>query len=133
MRSDPEHFRTLRLANAVLFWPVLALVVWGELRPDVPTILQHINDKFLHFSAYFLLAAMAASAIKQRGWVKWAVLGLIVLGGVIEFIQAFVGRDASLLDAITNGAGAIAGAVVARLILHTLGRRWDYDMDTPSP
>ena len=122
----------VRLANTVLFWPVLAFVVWGELRPEVPRVLHGINDKVLHFSAYFILGAMAGGAIRQRGWVKWAVLGLIALGGVIEVIQAFVGRDPSLLDGITNGVGAIAGALLARFILDPLRVRWGYDTDTPS-
>ena len=45
---------------------------------DVPTALQGINDKFLHFGAYLILGALAGGAIKQRGLLKWAVLGLIV-------------------------------------------------------
>ena len=81
-------------------------------------------------SAYFILGAMAGAAIRQRGWVKWAVLGLIALGGAIEVIQAFVGRDPSLLDGITNGAGAIAGALLARFVHDALRLRWGYD--TPS-
>jgi VanZ family protein len=54
------------------------------------------------------------------------------LGGAVEFIQGFVGRDPSLLDGITNGAGAIAGALLARFVLDSLRMRWDYDMETPS-
>jgi VanZ family protein len=129
----PRTFlHVVRLANAVLFWPVLAFVLWGELRPDVPRLLHGINDKALHFSAYFILGAMAGGAIRQRDWVKWAILGLIALGAVVEFIQAFVGRDPSLLDGITNGAGAIAGALLARFVLDSLRVRWGYDTDTPS-
>jgi VanZ family protein len=122
----------LHLANAILFWPVLAFVIWGELRPEVPRVLHDINDKVLHFSAYFILAAMAAGAVRQRGWVKWAVLGLITLGAVLEFVQAFVGRDPSFLDGITNGIGAIAGALLARFVLDALRVSWQYDTDRPS-
>jgi len=121
-----------RLADAVLFWPVLAYVLWGELQPDVPAALQGINDKVLHLTAYFVLGSMAAGAIGRRGHVKWAVLGLIVVGAVIEFVQAYVGRDASFLDGVANGAGAIAGAVFARSILDPLRRYWRYEVDTPS-
>jgi VanZ family protein len=131
MGTSPRTFLdAARLAATVLFWPVLALVVWGELRPDVPTVLQGINDKFLHFGAYFVLAALAGGAIKQRGLLKWAVLGLIAFGALIEIIQAFVGRDPSLLDGINNGAGVIAGILVARFVLAAL--QWDYVKDTPS-
>jgi hypothetical protein len=73
--SSPAFLEALRLANAVLFWPVLAFVLWGELRPEVPKLLHGINDKALHFAAYFILAAMAGGAIGQRGWVIWASSG----------------------------------------------------------
>ena len=62
------------------------LSVWGELRLDVPTALQGINDKFLHFGAYLILGALAGGAIKQRRLLKWAVLGLIVFDAMIYFI-----------------------------------------------
>jgi VanZ family protein len=93
------------------------LAFWGELKPDVPTVLEGINDKVLHFGAYFILRAMAGGAIRQRSRLKWATLGVIAFGAAIELIQAFVGRAPSLLDGITNGAGVIAGVVVARFIL----------------
>ena len=76
------------------------------------------------------LGALAGAAIKQRGLLKWAVLGLIAFGALIEIIQAFVGRDPSLLDGINNGAGVIAGILVARFVLAAL--QWDYVKDTPS-
>jgi VanZ family protein len=73
---------------------------------------------------------LAGAAIKQRGLLKWAVLGLIVFGALIEITQAFVGRDPSLLDGITDSAGVIAGILVARFVLAAL--QWDYVRDTPS-
>ena len=120
-----------RIADAVLFWPVLAFVLWSQLQPDVPSALQGINDKLLHFAAYFVLGAMAGGAIRTRGKVKWAVLGLILVGAAIELIQAYVGRETSLFDGIANGAGAIAGALLARFVLDPLRSRWGYGTDTP--
>jgi VanZ family protein len=131
MKSPRAFLHAARLADAVLFWPALAFVIWGELQPDVPTAVQGINDKVVHFTAYFVLGAMAGAAIKKRGRVKWAVVGLIALGAILELIQAFVGRDPSVLDGITNGAGAIAGALLARCVLDRRG--WGYDTDTQSP
>lgn len=120
-----------RLADAVLFWPVLAFVLWGQLQPEIPDALQGINDKLLHVAAYFVLGAMAGGAIRQRGQVKWAVLALIAVGAAMEVLQGFVGREASLVDAIANSAGAIAGAAFARFVLDPLRRRWGYDAETP--
>ena len=133
MKKSPRQFlHAARLTDAVLFWPVLAYVLWGELQPDVPHYLQEINDKLLHFSAYFVLGAMAGGAIRRRGRVKWAVIGLILVGAAIELVQAFVGRDTSFLDGVANGAGAIAGALLARFVLDPLRARWGYDSDAPS-
>jgi VanZ family protein len=120
-----------RIADAVLFWPVLALVMWGQLNAEVPGEIAQINDKLLHFSAYFVLGAMAGGAIRRRGQVKWAVLGLIILGTVLELIQASVGRDTSFFDGVTNAAGAIAGAGLARFVLDPLRRQWGYGIDEP--
>jgi VanZ family protein len=121
-----------RLADAILFWPVLAFVLWGELAPDVPDALHRINDKLLHFGAYFVLGAMAGGAVRTRSRVKWAILGLILVGAALELLQAYVGRDASVFDEVANGAGAIAGALLARFVLDPLRARWGYDSDSRS-
>jgi len=133
MTKPPRPFlHAARLADAVLFWPVLAFVLWGELQPDLPNVFQSINDKLLHFSAYFVLGAMAGGAVRKRGRVKWAVVGLIVVGAAIELLQAYVGRETSILDGVANGAGAIAGALLARFVLDPLRVRWGYDTEPPS-
>jgi VanZ family protein len=133
MTKPPRPFlHAARLADAALFWPVLAFVVWGELAPDVPDEFDFINDKLLHFGAYFVLGAMAGGAVKKRGRVKWVVLALILVGGAMEVLQAAVGRDASVYDELANGAGAISGALLARFVLDPLRARWGYDVDSPS-
>jgi VanZ family protein len=125
MKHSPRTFlHAARLADAVLFWPALAYVLWGQLQPDLPTPLQAINDKVLHFTAYFILGAMAGGAVKDRGKVKWAVLGLVAVGAAVEVLQAYVGRETSFLDGVTNGAGAITGALLARYVLDPLRARW---------
>jgi VanZ family protein len=132
MNKLPRAFlHAARLADAVLFWPVLALVLWGQLQADVPPLLKGINDKVLHFSAYFILGAMAGGAFRDRKKVKWAVLGLILVGAAIEVIQVYVGRETSFMDGVTNGAGAIAGALLARFVLDPLRARWVDDSDAP--
>lgn len=132
MKKPPRPIlHAARLADAVLFWPMLAFVLWGQLQPNVPNALYEINDKLLHFMAYFVLGAMAGGAIRRRGRVKWAILGLIAVGAAIEIFQAQVGRETSLLDGVANGSGAIAGALLARFVLDPLRERWGYDSDAP--
>lgn len=133
MRKPPRPvLHAARLADVVLFWPALAFVLWGQLEPDTPNALQGINDKILHFLAYFVLGAMAGGAVRARGRVKWAILGLILIGAAIELLQGYVGRETSLLDGVANGVGAIAGALLARFVLDPLRARWGYEADPPS-
>src|SRR5262245_56643691 len=117
VKPPRPYLHAARVADAILFWPVLAFVLWGQLQPEVPGPLQAINDKLLHLTAYFVLGAMAAGAMRQRGQVKRAVIGLILVGAMVEVLQGYVGRETSVLDGVANGVGAIAGALLARVIL----------------
>jgi VanZ family protein len=115
-----------RIAAASLFWPALILVVWGELDADPERglfrWLAGLNDKVLHFSAYFGLAALAAFALRSRERAVAAILGLVAMGAVLELLQGFVGRDMSGFDAAANAAGAIFGGAIARGLLEALRR-----------
>jgi len=125
MTFSRPFLHTLRIAVAILFWPVLALVIWGEvLAPEGLSIFAYFNDKVLHFNAYFIMAAMAAAAFRRRRGVIAAVLSLILLGGVLEIVQQFTGRDASVYDELANAAGAILGGILARIAVEPLRRRF---------
>jgi len=102
-----------------LFWPALALVAWGELTPHPPEL--HAPDKLLHFLAYFGLAGIASTALTHRRAVVIAVLGLIALGGALEILQMFTGRDAEWLDEAANTLGAILGGLAGLALLRLVG------------
>ncbi len=110
-----------RLA-AFLFWPTLALIVWGELTPHPPDVLSGTPDKLLHFTAYFGLAALAALALRTRRAVLFAMLGLMVLGGMLEILQSLTGRDAEWLDEAANSCGAALGALSGLGLMWLVGR-----------
>ena len=95
MKLSRPLLHAARIADEILFYPALALVVWGELTGTEPHILENLNDKVLHFLAYFGLAAMAGLAFKSRKTVLFVSLGLIGLGGILEIVQGFTGRDMS--------------------------------------
>ena len=106
-----------RLSTIWLFWPAVAVVAWGELSPNGGRVF-HLWDKALHFTVYFGLAGIAFVALwagRVRSWntVLWPALGLVLLGGVLEIIQGYVGRDMSIWDEAANtlgvGAGSLAG------------------------
>jgi VanZ family protein len=116
-----ERLTTLaRRAAALAFWPVLAVVIWGELTSHGPPIETHIWDKLLHFTAYFGLALIAALAVRANRKLIWIVIALIILGEVLEILQGMLGRDADIKDEIANTLGAVVGALLgwALVTLH---------------
>jgi len=99
----------VRLAARWLFWPAVLVVCWGELTPNPPDISASQWDKVQHFTAYFGLALLATLAWAQRGRLPRILLGVIALGGALEILQGFVGRDAAWLDQLANTVGALLG------------------------
>ncbi|HEY0282270.1 MAG TPA: VanZ family protein [Rhizomicrobium sp.] len=103
-----------------LFWPAVLLVAWSELTPQPPHLETEIWDKALHFIAYFSLAGLATVALDARRPALWAVLSLVILGGVLEILQGFTGRDPSLTDEIANALGAGLGGCSGWLLMSLL-------------
>jgi VanZ family protein len=100
----------VRRILAWLFWPALALVIWGELRSHGENL--EVWDKLLHFTAYFGLALIATVALRANRLTLWVLAGLIALGGALEVIQGLVGRDADIHDEIANTLGVLIGGVL---------------------
>ncbi|HEY2837075.1 MAG TPA: VanZ family protein [Rhizomicrobium sp.] len=110
--------RFLRLLSLWLFWPGVLLIAWGELTPNPPQMNGLFGwDKAEHFIAYFGLASMATLVIGFRSRLAWAILGVILLGGALEVVQYFAGRDAELMDFVANTLGALAGTLAGALFL----------------
>ena len=99
-----------RVAARGLLVPAILVIVWGEL---VPGASLPIWDKLLHFTAYFGLGLLAWIAFHKRGYAGWAVLGIVVLGGILEIVQGYVGRDMDIYDEVANALGALSGAGLA--------------------
>jgi VanZ family protein len=108
----------LRVLSLWLFWPGVALIAWGELTPLPPHLSGPLSwDKADHFIAYFGLASMATLILGLRPRLAWAILGVILLSGALEILQAFTGRDAELLDFVANSLGALAGTLAGAAFL----------------
>ncbi len=108
----------LRSLSFWLFWPGVAVIVWGELTPQPPQLTGLLAwDKADHFIAYMGLAGMATLVIGLRSRLISAILGLILLSGGLEILQAFTGRDADILDFAANTLGALTGAAAGALLL----------------
>lgn len=129
MKIPRPLLHAARIADEILFFPALLLVVWGELSgnpPEFVDLFGDLQDKALHFIAYFGLAGMAAAALKRRRSVYFASLGLFALGGVLEIVQGFTGRDMSAYDQIANTLGVVAGALVTRSVVERVRRDFGY-------
>lgn len=126
----------VRVAPAVQgFWlavgiTLVAFIVWGSLTPHPPDVDITIPDfdKIEHFGAYLMLTAWFSAAF-PRHW-RWVALTFAVLGGLIEILQGYTGRDPEWSDWLADCIGVAAGAwyparwaLAARL---WLARRYDY-------
>ncbi|HEX5340072.1 MAG TPA: VanZ family protein [Gammaproteobacteria bacterium] len=103
--------RRLRSGWLILGICMTATVWWGCLTPSPPGIppLFPQFDKFEHFFAYVVLAAWyAAIYASRRQWLVILSL-LIVMGGAIEILQLYTGRDAEWLDWLADIAGVLFG------------------------
>ena len=113
------RLKTLKLLQNLslwLFWPGVALIVWGELTPHPPDLSFILRwDKAQHFTAYFGLAAMATMILGLNRRLGWAILAVILLGGGLEILQGYTGRDPDIFDFIANTIGALSGTAVAAL------------------
>jgi len=103
------------LCGWVPFWIYSALVFEGAILPasEIPEFLHRYNDKFLHFSEFFLLFLISENAFrmaKQRlsGHPGMMAYGYCILMGVItEMAQHFAkGRTPEFYDFIADAAGA---------------------------
>ena len=113
----------VRRAGAWLFWPALAVVAWGELTPHLPKVAALLWDKVEHFIAYFGLALLASLGWGLRRSLVFVFAAVVGLGGALEILQSFVGRDAEWGDFFANTLGALGGLVLAVVYLSIPRRR----------
>lgn len=116
-------YKFLSRAALYLFWPGMALIIWGELTPSPPHWTALFWDKALHFTAYFGLAAMATLVLGVQKRTLWALLALVVLGGVLEILQGYTGRDPDIHDEIANIIGVCGGFLCALAVTYFFKRR----------
>jgi VanZ family protein len=107
----------LRRIGRWCFWPALAVVAWGELTPHPPSMAEHVWDKAEHFTAYFGLALLATLAWGLKRSLIWIYLGIAALGGALEILQFYTGRDGDWHDELANCLGAATGMGLAALYL----------------
>jgi len=100
-------------------WLLMVFVIWITLTPQPPQVLSTIPhlDKIGHFLAYVALTAWFAAALWGRKWLTIITVAFIVMGGVLEILQGFTGRDPSWFDWLIDTGGALLGAGLPRIWL----------------
>ena len=118
-----KALKLLQNLSLWLFWPGVALVAWGELTPHPPDLSSILAwDKAQHFIAYFGLATMATMVLGLNRRLALAILGVILLGGALEILQGYTGRDPDIFDFARQHAGRALRYGGRHLVLDRLAR-----------
>lgn len=90
---------------------MLVVVWWGCLTPTPPQLPSPFPqfDKFEHFIAYLGLAAWFGAIYVQRRQRIIILVLLILMGGAIEILQGYTGRDPEWLDWLADIVGTLSG------------------------
>ena len=105
-----------------ILWAVAALVVIiGSLLPPSSTAIRllgaaPVDDKTLHFVAYFVLGFLPALHERMR-LAAILIVASIWLGIALEFGQrSFSGRSFEVGDMVADGFGALSGLLLGLLL-----------------
>lgn len=106
----PDALAKLFRTGFVICLVAVLLLAWLPVH-DVGAPSDTVNHAF----AFFVLCGLAGA-----GWMqlpkRWLFAGLLFLGGLIEVVQSFVGRDAAWHDVGADLVGIMAGLVVLFLL-----------------
>jgi VanZ family protein len=111
MNNTHQKLAHLQLAG---YW--ICLFVVTHLPPTrLPK--TRISDKFSHFAAYAVLAALLIWSLRQLGCslraAAWSAIAIcLAYGAIDEYLQIYVGRICSLRDWLADVTGAVAVAAV---------------------
>ena len=106
------HYRTIWIFLGLIY---IALILAGSLlrMPDINIYLSY-TDKLVHFLMYFVLVGWFIQLYHQSGSRSLILLGAILLGLLIEFLQGMTSyRTFDFIDVIANSSGAIGAFLLA--------------------
>lgn len=109
-----------RTATALIALTILALTLLPSVTIPEPNWLAQV-DKLYHMMAFAALVIPAA--LFDRGAVRWMVIGGLILGAAIEFIQPSVGRDADMMDFLADATGLVLGLGLGWLLRRTFSQQ----------
>jgi VanZ family protein len=110
--------RPLLLISVIIV--LIAITVLSLLPPrsgmELPT-----NDKVGHFLAYGTLSMNICLLFNRwKNELLLSLLGIVLYGVLIEFLQGFVRRETSFYDFLANTSGVAIGATIIALFRRPL-------------
>ncbi|HUL81669.1 MAG TPA: VanZ family protein [Gammaproteobacteria bacterium] len=103
-----------------LGWLLVAGVILGSLLPGpvIQEITPALNDKLMHFTAYFVLMVWFAGLYPHAKHVRVG-LALLALGAALDILQGVATRTRSfeLLDIAADGVGILAALLLSAWFL----------------
>lgn len=128
----------IRLAVVVLiaYWLVIFA---GTHAPRIPHAVPLVNDKVMHFTAYFCLTLLMCYSTTSPRWLRrFTAIGLtaMVYGAIDEWTQAWVpNRQPDLADYLADvaGIGAALGSYVAAKFIYESILRSRFPRVGPTP
>ena len=113
-----SHYPLTLLCLALVWFLCLMLDVSKAPDVDVPFI-----DKWTHLVMYAGTCSVMwweyLRCHQRMNWPKmwlYAIIGMIVLGGVIEILQPYVGRSGEWLDFVADAVGVLLGAGIGMMM-----------------
>lgn len=97
------------------FVAAAAFALWKALAPGDDSVGLIPWDKAKHFIVFYVLTALAITALPTSRFWRIGVV-LLAFGGAIEVLQSFVGRDAAWGDVLADACGicALFGPIILR-------------------
>ncbi|RMD89251.1 MAG: hypothetical protein D6807_04110 [Alphaproteobacteria bacterium] len=102
-----------------------ALVIGGVVIATslLPLSALPASDKLLHLLAYGLWAVPVSVSRRHIGRIGVYLVIILAAGGLVEIVQPYVGREASLADFFANMAGIVLGGTGGLGLRHWRLRR----------
>ncbi|MES2798715.1 MAG: VanZ family protein [Bacteroidota bacterium] len=97
----------LRIVFALLFIFVSYLLLFPS--EELPKV--EVSDKLAHVLVFFSLMFTGGLAFGRKNYLRTGIL-LIMYGALVEIVQPYVNRNASLYDALANFSGVIIAIVL---------------------
>jgi len=110
----PTHSPLIARLLLVGYWTALFIATHV---PTLPTGVERVSDKLLHYLAYCGLMFLLCLDQQIRGklslkWTGWLYLAVVVYAALDELLQIPVGRTADVRDWLADAIGAACGAVL---------------------